>query len=339
MDENKEKFAFLIHPRNVKDMILTYPIFSLIPARIIKLFMKFAKPRILSTINVRLNDGRIIKGLLIGVFLTADQILNLPHKYVIRKILQSLNLAERLNVSIVGLGGLISSVADGGKELLGKNNVGLTTGNSYTVAISIEGLLNILNERYIKINSASFCVIGATGSIGQGISKKIAQMSSNLLLIGRTLSHLEQLKHDIKRINPKIKIVITLDIKEVKNADIIVAATSSPQAIIRSDFLKFGAIIYDISQPKNVSEEIIKERPDILVIDGGLVEVPNINLNYNILLPHNVIYSCLAETILLAAEGKTNNYSIGKVTMEKVNEINLLGKKYEFKPRTIKTSY
>ena len=36
-----------------------------------------------------------------------------------------------------------------------------------------------------------------------------------------------------------------------------------------------GCCDCDLSRPANVSREVLHKRPDVLVIDGGIVEVPN----------------------------------------------------------------
>ena len=104
------------------------------------------------------------------------------------------------------------------------------------------------------------------------------------------------------------------------------------KALLESKFIKKGAIIYDISQPKNVSTDIIKNRKDVNVINGGLVKLSGLDTGFNIFLPKGVIYGCLAETILLAMEHRYNNFSIGKVTLDKINEISKIGQKHGFKP-------
>jgi len=49
----------------------------------------------------------------------------------------------------------------------------------------------------------------------------------------------------------------------------------------------------------------------------------------NIGLPKGVAYACLAETIVLALEGKFENYTVGRnIEWEKVREIYRLGRKH-----------
>ncbi|HCC74076.1 MAG TPA: hypothetical protein DEP92_04705, partial [Candidatus Komeilibacteria bacterium] len=300
----------------------------------ILILIKFLRPKSLGKISVILNNQKV-EGYFIGIFLTAEQMLGLPKEIVQKKINQSLKLAIKLNIGIVGLGGMTSPATNGGLDLVNKFNLGVTTGNAYTVITSIQGLLHILKEYRINVTNVKFCVIGATGSVGQGISLKISSMVNNLLLIGRTQEHLEALKKEILNYN-NIKVEITKDISLIKDCDVIIIATSSTNVIIDPLILKQNAIIYDISQPKNVSRGLNKIRQDILVMDGGLVELPNLTTRVNLFLPPLTIYGCLAETILLASEKKFDNFAIGKVDLNQINIIEQLGLKYNFKPKDIK---
>ena len=68
------------------------------------------------------------------------------------------------------------------------------------------------------------------------------------------------------------------------------------------------------------------------MIESGEVLIPGeIDFGYNIGLPPGVAYACLAETALLAMEGRFEDYTLGReLTMERVKEIYRLFKKHRF---------
>ena len=74
------------------------------------------------------------------------------------------------------------------------------------------------------------------------------------------------------------------------------------------------------------------KRPDVLVIESGEILLPgNVSMK-NIGLPRNVAYACLAETIVLALEGRFENFTVGRnIEWEKVREIYRLGRKHGMK--------
>jgi hypothetical protein len=76
----------------------------------------------------------------------------------------------------------------------------------------------------------------------------------------------------------------------------------------------------------------VAKRPDVLVIESGEIELPSKVKIKDIGLPPNVIYACLAETIVLALEGRFEVFTIGRDTeWEKVKEIYRLGLKHGMK--------
>ena len=68
--------------------------------------------------------------------------------------------------------------------------------------------------------------------------------------------------------------------------------------------VKPGCVITDVARPRHVPEDIAK-RPDVLVIESGEIELPGEVRMKSIGLPDRVAYACLAETIVLALEGRS----------------------------------
>jgi hypothetical protein len=75
-----------------------------------------------------------------------------------------------------------------------------------------------------------------------------------------------------------------------------------------------------------------RQAPDVLVIESGEIQLPgNVEMK-NIGLPKGVAYACLAETIVLALEGRFENFTVGRaIEWEKVREIYKLGIKHGMK--------
>ena len=78
--------------------------------------------------------------------------------------------------------------------------------------------------------------------------------------------------------------------------------------------------ICDISLPSDVSEQVGRERPDVLVIRGGIVRLP-CNDDFaigGIALPRGHALACMSETLLMGLEGLSCDGSVGAVTEEGV---------------------
>ncbi len=94
--------------------------------------------------------------------------------------------------------------------------------------------------------------------------------------------------------------------------DVVLTATSSTEPLVQPEMLKAGAIVCDLSRPSNTSRSVAVERPDVLVIDGGVVEVhnrPHLGIDFGF--PCGLAYACMAETMLLGLEQHYRDTSIG----------------------------
>jgi acetylornithine/succinyldiaminopimelate/putrescine aminotransferase/predicted amino acid dehydrogenase len=107
---------------------------------------------------------------------------------------------------------------------------------------------------------------------------------------------------------------LTTDLNEVlPRADVVVTATSAISTLVAPQFLRLGAVVCDLSRPANVGPEVALARPDVLVIDGGIIDVPGQpDLGPSGLgLGRGLAYACMAETMLLTLDGHLRNTSLG----------------------------
>jgi len=252
-------------------------------------------------------------------------------EYATEKIIKAIKLAEKKGANIVGLGALTSSITDGGKKLIGKVNVNLTTGNTLTSYITFLDIQRMANAKNINLNKETIAIVGATGSIGSAVSKLIAKnYESSLIIVSRTVSNVELLKQEILEIRKGGNVEATNSLEKISSAGIVIIATASSSAFIQSKHLKNGAVVYDITQPRNISMETIKERTDLIVIDGGLVKIPEARINFNVGLPKGVFFGCLTETMILSAEKEFDKISLGHVDLAGIDFIQDKFNKYKF---------
>jgi fatty aldehyde-generating acyl-ACP reductase len=90
--------------------------------------------------------------------------------------------------------------------------------------------------------------------------------------------------------------------------------------------------VCDVASPSDVSPRVALERDDVLIIGGGVVDVPGEpDFGFDFGLPAGQAYACMAETMVLALEGRYESYSLGKqVRVEQVREIAQLARKHGF---------
>lgn len=328
----KGGFAFIVHPRNIPDVYRKYPFLKFLSEPKLKWFLRHYWPIILSEVEgMKTLDGKPVKGWIITIPLTPEQMLK-DRGFAKEKIIQSIKLAEKMGAAISGLGAFTSSITNGGKDILDKAKTFITNGNSLTSWVIVSAIEKFLKEVSDK-NNINIAIVGATGSIGSAVSKILISRNNfnSLILVGKTPEHIDELKNSIKQFDNSIKIITTIDIKDIINADIVIVATNAKDAIIHPEHLKQNVFVYDITQPKNTSEKVIEQRKDVKLINGGLVATPGINYHFNFGIPLETAFACLAETMILATENIDRNYSVGKVETKNVEEMSNLAKKYNFK--------
>lgn len=129
-------------------------------------------------------------------------------------------------------------------------------------------------------------------------------------------------------------LVLTTDAdKYLPKADLIIVATNSVEELIAPTMLKHGCVVCDLSRPANVSHRVKEERPDVLVIDGGVVQVPGQPIwNFDFGFEDGVAYACMSETFMLALEKRYENISLGvNLDLETLLLMRTLAKKHGFR--------
>jgi predicted amino acid dehydrogenase len=95
-------------------------------------------------------------------------------------------------------------------------------------------------------------------------------------------------------------------------------------------------VFLDVSVPGDAMPGLESDRPSLLYIRGGVVQLPHGDEAESVLelpgwhLPDGHAYACLAETLLLGLEGIDENFSCGEVSAESVFRILQLADKHGF---------
>jgi predicted amino acid dehydrogenase len=261
-------------------------------------------------------------------------------EFTYKRLLQAARMAKRMGAQIMGLGAFTKVVGDAGVTVAKKAEIPITTGNSYSAsgalwaaadAVRRMGLLKIEKGRRII---GKTMVLGATGAIGSVCCRLLAKAFTEVYMVGRNTAKLLALKQSILEETPNVTIkVTTRPDKFLADMDVIVTATSGAgKTVLDITKVKPGCVITDVARPLDLSPEDVAKRPDVLVIESGEIELPGNPEMKNIGLPHKVVYACLAETIVLALEGRFEVFTIGRdIEWEKVREIYKMGLKHGMK--------
>lgn len=340
-----EKFAFMIHPLSLKQ-VKNHKYFrylNWLPDRVIE-WITGQLPPIMPISHVkgaRSATGKELEGWLYALSATPKELMRQNPETNYKKILKCAEHAERIGAKILGLGAFTSVVGDAGITIAERATIPITSGNSYTVASTMEAAKQVCSKMGHDRDDFSCMIIGATGSIGSVCSRLVAYVAKRVHLVAPRPEKLLELQKRIQEECPEVLVTISKTSDEhIGDADLVITTTTSRGAkLVDIMKVKPGAVICDVARPLDMKKEDADKRPDVLVIESGELEVPGpVDFGVDIGLPPKTAYACLSETMILAMEGRYEDYTLGRnLEIEKVKEIYKLGKKHGFKLAAIRS--
>jgi predicted amino acid dehydrogenase len=349
--KRKSRFAFVIHPLSQKFFQSVEPlatIANVAPPAVVDVIEKalaYAPPFTYSHITgIKSPTGAEAEGWLISVGGTPKELMAHSPEFTYARLLAAAETAQKLGAQVMGLGAFTKVVGDAGVTVAKQAPLPITTGNSYSAsgalwaaheALMQLGLTELDDQGRIK---GKVMVVGATGAIGSVCARLLALSSDELWLVSPESAKLLALKHDIERGNPRAEIHAAATPNDhLWDMDLIVTATSGAgKRVLDIMAVKPGCVITDVARPLDLSAEDVAKRPDVLVVESGEIQLPGDVKMKNIGLPSGVAYACMAETVVLALEGRYETFTVGRnIEWEKVKEIYKLGLRHGMKLATI----
>jgi len=343
---NIRRFAFVVHPLSQEYIKKGFPLPRGTPKFImdkVETLAAYMPPMVYCKMsNIVSPSGAEAEGWLISVGGTPREMLSHSPEFTYRRLLHAAKIAEGLGAQIMGLGAFTKVVGDAGITVARRASIPITTGNSYSASGALWAAADAMRRmglikptRGSKRVPAKTMVIGATGSIGSVSARLLAMAFDEVVIAGRDIKKLNELRDSILQDTPDAKVTSSTDYDSLLgDMDMIVTSTSGAgKKILDITKVKPGCVITDVARPLDLPPSEVAKRPDVLVIESGEIELPTpVKGMKSIGLPKNVIYACLAETIVLALEGRFEVFTIGRDTeWEKVKEIYKLGIKHGMK--------
>ena len=315
-------FAFIVHARDIQDILRTYPELSAFPEE--EAYVRFSRHRVHvgSRITAKLN-GSQLRGELIGVPFVPTVSIRDQLRDVRKSLVHVLDYCTARNTRIVGLGALLPSMTQYGQALAeSSDSVGITTGHSFTgwaIARHVEEI-----ER--TIGRQSVAIVGAAGSTGRAAILALGNRRSPLRRL--TVVDLPERLPILRKMTPlpAEDVVITGDLKGIRECSLVICVTNAKRAIIEPEFLGKDCIVIDDAQPENISVAATRKRPDVVVIKC-LAKIPGLQLPFDFGFfqqpreHEEIAFTCLAEVIALAASRHSGHFTLGVPTNEMINHI------------------
>ena len=309
-------FAFLVHPRVAlrEDMARVWRPLGLIPDAVYDRALRRLPLPPVTFSEVRLGDRPV--GELIMVPFGAAHLLS-DRRTGARKVAAAVDRAVGSGCDLVGLGGLTAPVTNGGMVLRRRTDIGVTNGNAFTAATVHRQVTDLLS----RAGRGRVAVVGATGSVGSAVTRLLARDGEvgELVLVARGSARLEALA---TQIGGSVPVRTADNLAQIADCDIVVLLTSAADTVLRAEHLAAGATVLDATQPRNSHPDLLRQRPDVLVLDGGVLEVPGLSLRGgSIGLPDGLTYACLAETMLLSISGHRGHFTLGRPTLDQIDHL------------------
>tara|TARA_A100001037_G_scaffold214960_1_gene192887 strand:+ start:1392 stop:2462 length:1071 start_codon:yes stop_codon:yes gene_type:complete len=326
------KFIFMVHPPEEKDL------FRIPQLRFLKHLPKGIPERLVGGLGpfplfkikgIETTDGKKAEGWVLGLLSTPKLMLQKKPEKTYKLLVKASKWGQKYGAKIMGLGAFTSVVGDAGVTVSERSPISVTTGNSLTVAATIQSVERILELAKKEISNEKIAIVGATGSIGKAVARLLAKKNAKLILISKTKKKLKMLAGELGG----SVVSFGTDSDLLKDSKLIIGATSSAGKAIPVDKLNSGSVVIDIALPPDLSKEEAAKRIDCLVLESGEILLPgNPEFSYDWPLPKNIAYACEAETILISLTDSFELSTLGReIDITKVEQIWKLAEKNGFK--------
>ena len=187
------RFAFLMHPMDMDDMVRcmpsgceNYPPEQAAELRRwIQRWHAFDSSPTTTHFLPRLASraGGYVDGWLISCMLPPRDLMRLRPAERNTLMQQYLQAAHSVGANTIGLGAFTSVITRGGLDIA-NSQVPLTTGNSLTAMVCVQGLVQAADRLGRPLHQQTVAIIGATGSVGRLAALEVAAQCRALVLFG-----------------------------------------------------------------------------------------------------------------------------------------------------------
>lgn len=339
------KVAWLCHMIDADDLISLEPSFASASLQeredYLAQLVPFMSPMAISAVDIRSTLGGVVRVYPILLPFTSrwvqqrleERRLALPQALV----QQGIDLARSLGCQMVSLGQYTSIVTLNGTRVV-RDGIGVTTGNSYAVALAMQAIERAHLETGSKPAQSVLVIAGAVGNIGRACAEILAPRYRQTILLGSdkpgSRARLEAFARNIPNA------VISTDPSAIGKGNVVLAALNAVDAPLTTAPFARNAIVCDLSIPASLRPDIAQRRPDLLIIKGGIVSLPfaeNLEIA-GFPLPTGQTYACMAEAMLLGFEGIRDASFTGSLTPQQVMQVSAMAARHGFELADYKRS-
>jgi len=294
----KYKFAYITHETDAKQMLYHKPALKLLPQRYLSKIWSRVSPSFLKITDI--GNSKTL-GFVIHIPYIENNLDSVSFRSKsLKKIVKAIYTAKKKGCKTFALGQKALELTNDGFEIGSIiEGVSITSGYSLTAALTLEAVKYAAFYKSIDINKESIAIVGATTSLGELVAMLLAEEKKNLLLISNDMMKLIILQNKIID-TYGIQTQITNNLEYLKYNPIVVITECFD---LTPASLAYNSVIYDVSEPRCTSRWMMDERPDVTIIDGGLVYTPRIDYGNKMDWQTEHTLSSMVEAMLMAKEG------------------------------------
>ncbi|MCJ7663332.1 MAG: hypothetical protein MUO24_03730, partial [Desulfobacterales bacterium] len=256
-------------------------------------------------------------GYIVAVLLTGRQMKELDRHLVERRIIEAILFTQnKLGAEHIGLGAYTAPMTRNGLSVVKHPGIKakITHGDALASASAVPIVIECCRLKGIDITAATIGVVGAYGIVGKAATLLLSELNPHtMILTGHNHNKLAAVSRELSGCFQG-EILCSADNSAIRDADIVILSTTSDGYIVGPEDLKKNAIVVDMAQPHNMSQEVCNQRPDVLRVDGGYMSIADINLRFKMGPPRGTSFACLTETIVSTLSGD-HAHHVGPVDM------------------------
>jgi len=302
-----------------------------IPYEEIREILPWIPPRVVCHVDVHSTAGHSSRGVYVDSFIPPDRLDVAYVRENLVRVRQAAECAIRAGARVVSLGGFSSILLEGSLDQLpDRRGTAFTTGNSLTVAFIVEGIVKMCAQEGRDLSRSVVLILGATGDVGSGCARCLAPVVGRVLLHARNAERLEKLRQELVKVHSRVEVVLDCE-NYPAEADIVVCAASVPFPSLVLKGISPDALVCDAGYPKNLLQSLEMSRQIVFFgglgqVTGGMSFSPDLSGVLNRHPFPDVAHGCLLEGMVLALEGRFEDYSKGRglITSERVKEIHAM---------------
>ena len=278
--------------------------------------------------------GEEAEGWILRLPATAEQISQRGPAFAERRLREAARIAASLGADVLGVGDFSREMTRATPAVAARVGIPITSGVSCVVSTDMWAAKKAVLAMGIEQDAigravGTALVVGGGDAQGAVAAELLALVFHRLVVVDSSPDRLLSLLGRIAARSPHCQVEVATRVEpHLGGADLVVTGLGPGwRGGVSLASLKPGAVLADCSRPQEFTVLDADQRPDVLILRAGEVELPGpADVGADLGPPPKTAFSSMAEAVILALEGRTECFSLGdELELEQVKEIYRLG--------------